>query len=449
VDEDGGLVMHCGDEIFHGLQRRAPGTIGRYIYPSAPSKPRPSGKPAGPDAGQFLLSLLKSWNWRRPDMDPHLLLGWMCAAMVGGALDWRPLAWVTGDKATGKSTLHKVMQMVFGPGGLLQSSDPTAAGLWQTAGHSSLPIALDEMEAEEDNRKNNNVIKLARQAASGGRIVRGGTDHKASDFTVRNCMLFSSILIPPLLGQDVSRIAILHLDKLGGTDVPHLEPRQLAEIGAALRQRFIDRWADLQSMLFTYRKTINDAGHGGRGADVFGTLLACLHIATNDELPEEEELMQWIELFRKDKLAESEEDIADHERCLQYLMTSPCDVYRSGEKRQIGAYIADASGYNPAAQEADKSHANHALAHHGIKADDMWLYVANSHQGTAQLFANSLWNGKSGTTGVWVQALRRIPGAANGKSNIRFDGVPCRYTQVPIKEVLGERPRRSQRGSTE
>jgi hypothetical protein len=31
-----------------------------------------------------------------------LLFGWIGAAMVGGALDWRPLAWLTGDRGTGE-----------------------------------------------------------------------------------------------------------------------------------------------------------------------------------------------------------------------------------------------------------------------------------------------------------------------------------------------------------
>ena len=33
------------------------------------------------------------------------MLGWLAAGKLGGALDWRPLIWVTGGSNTGKSTL--------------------------------------------------------------------------------------------------------------------------------------------------------------------------------------------------------------------------------------------------------------------------------------------------------------------------------------------------------
>jgi predicted ATPase len=33
------------------------------------------------------------------------VLGWIAAATIGGALDWRPSLWITGDLSTGKSTL--------------------------------------------------------------------------------------------------------------------------------------------------------------------------------------------------------------------------------------------------------------------------------------------------------------------------------------------------------
>ena len=141
--------------------------------------------------------------------------------MLGGALEWRPMVWVAGDKGTGKSTLQKVVKGVFGRGGLIPAVDASAAGLWQSLGHSSLPVALDEVESEEDNRRNNNLLKLARVAASGGQMLRGGSDHKQASFTVRSCFLFSSILIQSgkNLGKASSgnfrslEVILLHRDK--------------------------------------------------------------------------------------------------------------------------------------------------------------------------------------------------------------------------------------------
>jgi len=438
ADEDGDLVMHCGDAIYHKDNILEPGRIGRHVYPAAPEKPRPSAIDPGTQPAEELFALLKSWNWRRPDIDPHMLLGWIGASMIGGALKWRPIAWVTGDKATGKSTLHEVLKMVAGPGGLISASDATAAGLWQSVGHSSLPIVLDELEAEQDDRKASNIIKLARHAASGGSTLRGGSDHKGTSFTIRNCFLFSSILIPPMLGQDVSRMAILNLDKLEGATSPRLEPRKLAEIGAALRRRLISQWPQLEDRLETYRQMLAQAGHGGRGADLFGTILACYDLLMFPAPPDSDTLQDWAEHFNKANLAESENDIADHERCLSHLMTQIADIYRNGERRTIASWIQQAAGKLPG--KTDDGEANRVLGSFCMKVakvdDVQYLFVANSGAGIASLFKDSHWAGRSGTVGVWVQSLRRIPGACAHGSNLRFEGAPLRCTRIPIKEIL-------------
>lgn len=446
-DEDGKLVMHCGDLVYHDGTALTPGQIGRHVYPSAPAKPHPlSEKVTGAHADE-LLAILKTWEWRRPEVDPYLLLGWMAAAMLGGALKWRPLVWITGDKATGKSTLHDVMKAIMGPGGLVSSTDASAAGLWQTVGHASLPVALDEIEAEEDNRKAQNIIKLARQAASGGQTLRGGSDHKNASFTVRSCFMFSSILIPPMLGQDVSRMAVLQLDKLSSALPPTLDPKHMERIGAALRARLIQQWPRLQGLMHTWKATLAKAGHSGRSADQFGTLLACCDLLRLDELPHHDSLSMWSELLDRSKLAECEDDSADHERCTSFLLSSQMDFFRHGERRTIGSWIQQAAGRDKGRNtEPEIDDARRALGNIGLKimylpmpsgSPGTWqvLLIANDHQGLSAVFKDSHWAGRSGANGVWVQAFRRIKG--NYPDQQRFNGEKKRCTAVPLDEILG------------
>jgi hypothetical protein len=454
-DEDDNLVLHCGDTLYNDGKKQEPGMIGRYIYPSAPEKPRPSaGAPVSLPA-ENLLSLFKTWKWRREGIDPHLLLGWIGASMIGGALKWRPMIWITGDKATGKSTLHDVIGHVHGPGGMISTPDGTAASLWQNIGHASLPVAMDELEAEEDNRRNASIIKLARIAASGGTLLRGGSDHKGVNFTVRSCFMFSSILIPPMMAQDVSRMAILQLDSLEGVSAPILEPKKLASFGADFRKRLILGWERLPETLQVYRTALEKTGHGGRSADLFGTLLACYDLLMFDEVPSEEDALAWGEKLDKATLSEADDDVADHESCLNHIMTSVCDVYRNGERRQIGSWIAHA-----VKDINGRVDANKVLASFGMKVQPwmpenqrpssssgksyipanapMYLMVANRHQGLSKLFMETHWAGKSGTSGVWVQAFRRVSGACAGGS-LRFDGVPSRCTAIPIDSIFSEK----------
>lgn len=433
--QDGELIMHCGDAIYQGLTKSNPGKIGHFVYPAAAPKPRPTETENGMEAAQELLALFKTWNWSRPELDPALLMGWIGAAILGGALDWRPLVWITGDKSTGKSTLHKVLKSVLGTSGLISASDASAAGLWQSVGHASLPIALDEQESEEDNRRNNNLIKLARHAATGGVVLRGSSDHRHADFTVRSCFLFSSILIPPMLAQDISRMAILQLSKIVGTLPPILEATALETMGAIFRRRLQEQWPRFADTLAAYRTMLNRAGHGARGADQFGTLLACYDLLSFNTVPDSDTLSEWSELLQAANLEEMQDDVADHERCTAHLLTSIVDVFRNGTRKSIGHWIEIAVGY----KHGDGGEANSALSTFGLKVHTCKgkhsLRVAHYHQGLAKLFEGTQWGGRAGTSGVWVQALKRINGAQS-LAGIRFDGVKTRCTEIPLDQVM-------------
>lgn len=441
-DDDGQLVLHCGDTVFHEGRALNPGSIGRHIYPSAPEKPRPSTADADTDLGEELLALLRSWKWRRADIDPYLLLGWIGASMVGGALKWRPMIWLTGDAATGKSTLHEILKSVHGPGGIIHATDPTAAGLWQSVGHASLPIALDELESEADNRKNMNIIKLARHAASGGTTLRGGSDHKGTTFTVRSCFLFSSILIPPLLGQDMSRMAILQLDTLDRKSAaPRLEPKRLAEIGAGFRKRLLDNWPRFRDTLEAYKAQLQTTGHSGRSADQFGTLLACADLLLYNAKPDSEALIEWAEKLAWAGLAEAEDAVSDSDRCISHLLSSSCDVMRDGKRRSLGSWIEQAMGRF---DSADHHEADKVLASYGLRVErpktpagkECFLLVSNSHEGLRAIFRDTNWAGLAGSTGVWVQSMRRVPGSSASKTSTNFGGAPSRYTRIPLAKIF-------------
>lgn len=440
-DSDGKLVMHCGNIIYHDGEAITPGAIGRHVYPGATALPKPGCGLDGRDAAEELLSLFKTWNWRRPDLDPYLLVGWIGAAILGGALKWRPLLWITGDAATGKSTLHDVLKSVFGEGGIISSTDTTAAGLWQTVGHASLPIALDELEAEADNRKQMNIIKLARQACSGGQTLRGSSDHKNASFTVRSCFLFSSILIPPLMTQDISRMAILQLDELDSKVAPVLDHKNLERIGDALRERLLARWKKFPAVLHSWLVLLSQHGHGGRSADQFGTLMACYELLMMDTPAEPETHEAFGQLLNKSVLAETEESDPDHKRCVQRLLTSPIDLYRSGERRNVSSWVMQAGDITPGktSSDADVEDANQVLGNIGMKVmrqkdGKTYLCVANDHHGLTQLFKDSHWTGSSGTNGVWMQSLRRVKGAKADEQ--RFNGVKKRCTSVPLDVIF-------------
>jgi hypothetical protein len=443
LGHDGNLVFHCGDIIYTRDQAFKPGRIGEHVYPSAPAIPHPAQGRADSGAAEQILDFLKTWNWRRPDMDPHLLLGWIGAAMLGGALRWRPVVWVTGDKATGKSTLQKLIGLILDERAMIASVDATEAGIRQAVGKMSLPVTLDELEADVDNRRADGLIKLARFACSGGRSHRGGANHEGSQFTLSNCFLFSSILVPGLQSQDVSRMAILHLDKLeDGAIAPALKPEIYKQFGQILRRRLMDRWQDFPAILEAYRVALQAAGHGGRSGDVFGTLLACHDLLLFDGGPDPAIVQDCASRMQYSAMSEAEDDIADWQRCFNHLVSSPLDFYRNGEKRSVGEWILGAAGKKNIGVEPPE--ANRALGGYGLRVRSeevlgktFWLLqIANAHQGLAPIFRETQWGSRPGAQGVWVQSLRRAPNSIVGKKPTSFGGVMTRFTEIYIDQFI-------------
>lgn len=461
----GELIFHCGDVIVIGpkpgergaVRDVAPGMIDGFVYPRAPRLPRPLAERVDAKASpaEKLLALIKSWNWVRP-IDPHLLLGWIVAAMIGGALDWRPLMWITGGTGTGKSTLQAMLRAFFGDA-LISVSDTSAAGVWQKLKHQTLPVGIDELEAEEDPRKANNVIKVARQAASGGVILRGGANHEGAEFKAQACFLFSSILIPPMPSQDRNRMAVLALRKLAdGARSPLIKPEELGLWCAMLRRRMLDEWDRFAPLLELYRAALEAQGHSARGSAQFGTLLACADLALHDLMPNERDgdsVAAAALQLNVETLAETADDVADERAMLQHLMSQSVDIWNDGHRKTLGEWVAKAAKPPQAPQiqgvdEPAEDTAAHAIQRYGLKiverpaepgaAPTRWLAIANSHAELAKFFAGTRWRSVGGDAGAWVQAARRVPGHQVTKAPIYFAsaGVVSRATLLPIGFVL-------------
>ena len=449
---DGELILHCGDRVLVaaglGAKWHKPGDLGGYVYPTAAPVPAPAeilalGGHRGPAAEA--LRILKSWNWRRPEIDPWLVLGWIGAAKIGGALPWRPTAWITGDLSTGKSTLLAFMTMLFGEDGVHSVTDTTPAGIWQTTRHSSLPVMLDEAEAETDGRRMRAIIRLARTASSGGVTYRGGSEHHPITFTIKCCFLFSSILIPGLLPQDWSRIAVIELEPLtAGSTAPAMEPKKMRALGEALTRRLVDHAERLTPTFEAYRGALTNAGHKARGADQYGILLACADLLLHDrsELPGGDELDHWAEKLRPSEIAGYGDEKRDHQRCIDKIMSTIVDPFRNGGRRSIAQWIGQAIS----SSEGEPQTANAVLETYGLAVEikhgrlpgdeaARTLLVANTHSGLAQVFQGSHWAPDSGTSAPWVQALRRTPGAAAVAFH-RFAGYPARATSLPLDALL-------------
>lgn len=468
----GGLVLHCGDKLLasrHYATTGAlrdwnwhdPGFYEGFVYTAAAPIPRPSHEPAHPKAAETLLKLLRTWNWKRPLLDPRFLLGAIGASLIGGALRWRPNVWITGGRGTGKSTLNGkdgVIEELLG-NGLFRTGNTSAAAIRQSLQNSTIPVAIDEIEASDDNRRQTEVIELARIASSGDKMHRGGQDHRAHEFLLQSLFWFSSINIPPLKPQDRSRLAILELKPLEkGAAPPDLASYHLPQLGRALLRRMIDGFERLEATKAKFHAALSAGGHDNRACDQFGTLLACADVLLYDRAgpPDEEEVSEWAAMCRPDRMAEIADEVPDHVECLHRVLTFEVQARGGDEREVIGTWIGEAIAHAMAplfarddARLADADEkADKRLQQLGLKLvnprpkgtgwgaqafahdEPGFLAVADSHQGLAKVFAGSAWQG-----GVWKRSLARYPGALE-RVDVKFGHVKSRAVLVPLWQFM-------------
>ncbi len=446
---DGELILHTGDTLWIAsasvpgkIGQQPPGPVGACIYPSSPALAGPAVATIDTlAAGRALFETFQSWNWARPALDPVLMLGWVGGAFLGGALAWRPMVWITGDASTGKSTIHNVTAALFTDRGILKSADASAAWIWQQLKFRSIPVALDELEADAAPGKEKGIIQLARIASSGASIGRGGADHQAQNFNAKSGFIFDSIYVPPLRNQDLSRMAILQLRPLEpGAPQPELDPAHWREIGRAIQRQLLTQWHRFQRTWNVYAAAMAAQGHGQRAIDQFATLVTCWDLLTRDGPPDageiagDEEIPAILAALYPGKLVEVSERNQDWENFLLTLLAKPIELYRAGRRITVGECIERAH-LGPDAEV--KAEAERALAAHGMRivGDDgeVWFVIALKHAGMRELLRGEIWGGGDGaTTAVWTQVCERIPGMKKSRTTVRFGGPSQRGTWIPF-----------------
>lgn len=450
---DGKLIIHCGEDIVMAPSRVPPGEIFGNVYPTRPpiTAPWPRPVPEDENPAKMLRLMLQTWSWARPGIDPHLLIGWIGVAFLGAALPWRPAVFLTGDKGSGKSTLQELLKGVFGPW-LLQATNTTAAGIYQHVGNDSLPVAVDEFEGKADNTRARALLELARQASSGGLMLRGGDRHTGVEFQARSAFLFSSINTPPMEPQDLSRFALLRLHRLvQGQKPPNLDPKILEIIGRHILRRLIDQWSRFGETFEAFAGELARAGMDGRGQDTFGTLLTCADMIEHDGWHEdrlghlvEGELKPWAELMATQRMVEFEDATENWRLCLDHLLSVPVEAWRNGTRSTVGQVLEEwfkgdaQSDFNNDVVKVRTVLGQAGLGlQKGTREVGDWLIVPNQNPLTRRLFEQTKWAGDIGAS-VWSGALRQAPrGEIYEAGQARVNGVKLKCTLISLRGLYG------------
>lgn len=447
VDEiaDPDRLLCCyGAGIYLDGVDHLPGRHGARIYPHRRAEGRPGARPSSHLDGARLLALLRMWSWSDPHLEPLLLLGWIVAAQVPACLDWRPSVWLSGDRATGKSTLLRAVTALFGEGGVARTADATYAGLRGKLRGAAKPIVIDELEADGEADRALEIARLIRITATrdGGTVDRGTADGGATSQRLDTCFLVSSILRPPLRQADLDRLSLLELRAIAPGAGDERLVREMAaarDIGPLLRRRVIDDFGRYRRAIAAFHARLIGAGHTSRLADQVAALLAGAWFATHDGDPADAVVAEWCDLVPERRAEEVE--AREHDLLLRYLLTTTHPGWRGGGQDLIGDLVAEARG--PMPEDAPRrlrqiglvllDRAGDPAA--GRAAEGGYLGIATAHRALDELFAGTGWAGRSGRTGAWVQALLRIEGARRADKVVKLAGIPSRLVMVPLAAI--------------
>jgi hypothetical protein len=450
---DGRLVLHCGDMLYSARGEEELGELEGQVYPTRPSIPRPwpislQGK-KGPAAK--LIPHFRTWKWVRPKLDPILLMGAIGVGYLGAAVNYRPGAYVLGDKATGKSGLHDDIKAMQGEW-LVHTADTTAAGIYQLLKFDCLPVAIDEFEAKADNRKAKAVIELMRLSFSGAPMNRGGDSHKGTQFHGRSAFRFSSINMPAMEPQDLSRLVILRLQRQPqGAVKPIIPEEELAELGRKILRRLVDNWHRWHATLSAWREFLASCGHDGRGQDTFGTLMAVADLVISDDAveleieigPNAENFDSWRELLDVSSLAEFEDAAENWKLCLSHLLSQRIEAWRGGTRHTVGQLLTEYWERDVNSAEAITFNQTRALLEQTgltlMKPTDRTghyeLLVPNQHTLLHGLFKDSKWQGEL-AAGTWTGALRQAPQEMWREGSARINGFKFKGTAIALKDII-------------
>lgn len=485
-DNDDQLVLHMGRSVLLSdvsnidwrdgapMGKASPkitllkaGAIGDAYYPAAAALPAPAKVSSTPAEAEMLRKLFNEWSFAEQNAATLLLLG-MCAQMhIGGALNWRAHMMLTGPTASGKSFLQRLLRSIHGDW-VLGITDPTEAAIRQILDNDTLAVAIDEAEGDDNPDRQRAIINLVKKASSGDKIIRGGADHKAQEFTAQSCFLLSMVLHAPLKGEDRNRIAILDMIQIPETKAPlDINWTFWREMGRKMHRRMVEQWPRFADTLTTYKREIFKHGYTGRWQDTFGTLLACADMMLFDEAPRNrtsdgDKLTEqsWVRLILPLMAVARADARSDTDTLLPYLMSKTIPGSNGRAPESIGEWVQRAMtskvdeignssidkearnrlksvGLRLVTLEQDPKKATGQMKYSGqpIPGDWRHAYLAVAYPTSAPLC--ELFKGTQWREGGWLQSLGKMPGCERGLK-IRFAGDnPDNAYAIPASALRG------------
>jgi putative DNA primase/helicase len=404
---------------------------------------------ASDEEGRLIRELCQQPLWSSP-LYGDLLAGWIATAIVCGGMDWRPHLWVTGNHATGKSTIiNKIVRPCMGKAALYPKGATTEAGIRAALQSDAIPVAFDESETEE-NAKDRllQILSLMRQASSegNGAIFKGSANHVAHEFNIRSAFMLVSIGVNMKQGADLSRIAVLSLraqTSFAASEKKALEERwnRLLDINAMLPldlpQKLIARQTrnifTLRHNILVFKQTISNMMNSPRLGDQLGTLLAGSHSLYSTQRLDDKQCEKYLARHNLNDFTEAKEEQEDlallRHLCVQIIRV---ETNHGVQDRAVGEMLRIVINRREM-EDVSYTNAANTLARYGMRAETegsrvIGIWLANKWPTLDRLVQTAQFSQG------WVNIIKRHHRARQSDSALRFAGSTSRATMIPIEE---------------
>lgn len=404
---------------------------------------------ASDDEGRMIREMCHQPRWAK-DIYGELLAGWVATAPVCGGLDWRPHAWLTGNAASGKSTVAEmVVGRCLGRLAIWPVGSTTEAGIRSALQSDALAVVFDEAEGEKyAEQRRDAVMGLMRQASSEGRgtIIKGSASHLAHEFKIRSQFMLVSIGTGLKKTADLTRTAVLTLRPLNS--YPLAERGKMEERWARfqdlhallppdLPQKLLVRQAQnlfiLRDNVRTFKETITNVMNSPRIGDQLGTLLAGAHSLWSSQRITGKQCEKYLSTLNLEDFfttSDEREDIS----LLHHLCGSMIRVETTHgvQDRTIGELVRQAllgGDSTSVPYEICKA----TLSRYGLKIEvekgkRTGVWIANKCPSLERLMQTADY------AEGWIPILQRHPYAVRSNSTMRFGGVTSKATFLPTQE---------------
>jgi hypothetical protein len=323
---------------------------------------------------------------------------------------------------------------VLSPLAISAEGQSSEAGIRQTLGPDSLPILLDEFEADQKDSTLRNVLRLARSASSADTpVLRGTPEGKAMSFSLRTTFLFSAINPRGMSPADQSRISMFEL-------LMHENDREVARRIAEDEAYFRTTGSAWCSHMIRLAHLVQPAADAidlyltgdRRHRQNMSILIGAGFVALNGRVPTDEEAQalaaEYAPAIERHALEVYRDDAQE---CLDHLLSHVVDGYPLGhwlaclrdEQHRRGNDFADAE---------------RIVTNYGMRVDSegeaSGFYIANGAPAMEEVFRGTPWAQRA-----WERALRKLGDAFIPPNPVQFKMLgKKRATGIPLSYLPDE-----------